>query len=71
MRKEVKNRKITNADRIRSMTDEELAKMFSYTFTVNKRNEMCLSVYVANEVEMLSTYLDILNWLKEPTESGE
>lgn len=59
---------LTNADRIRSMKDEELAEMLCNTVTFEKGEDLYLSTYVDDEVEMPSTYGDILEWLQQPAE---
>lgn len=59
----------TNADRIRAMTDEELAKTFesaSYCDICHVR-AACLSDVDANK----SCYERFLEWLRSPVEDGE
>ena len=60
---------ITNADRIRAMTDEELAKMYasaSYCDICHVR-AACFSDVAANK----SCYERFLEWLRSPVEDGE
>ena len=55
---------ITNADHIRSMSDEELAKVIAAT----ARCRTCLAQTVCKEhtAGLLSCEGDILEWLKQP-----
>lgn len=59
---------MTNGEKIRGMTDEELATMLCNTCTFEQRDEIMLSTYIYETYEMPSTYGDILEWLKQPVE---
>ena len=55
--------KQTNADRIRSMSDEELAYVVDYTAACNERTmEECVGIYGRNCVSC------IRDWLKQGVE---
>lgn len=55
----------TNADRIRAMSDEELAEMLWKT----GRNYR--AVYADPVVDHNEQYAEIVNWLQQPAEEGE
>lgn len=62
----------TNADRIRSMTDEELAEWITNMCDLERHGEPYKSIYsldTDNEEEIHDSYGDLLIWLK--TESEE
>lgn len=61
-------RKQSNADRIRGMTDEELATMLCNTCTYNKGEDPMFSIWVDREISMYHSYGDILEWLKQTVE---
>ena len=61
----------TNADRIRSMTDEELAEWITNMCEFERHGESYKSIYnldTDNEEEIHDSYGDLLRWLK--AESG-
>lgn len=66
--REAVSEKQTFGDKIRSMNDEELATMLCNTVTFKKHGDLYLSTYVDDEIEIPSTYGDILEWLKQPVE---
>ena len=55
----------TNADRIRSMTDEELAKFIHEPFCDNRTHEECTISYCV-DCDQCS-----LDWLRQPAEGGQ
>lgn len=62
---------LTNGDRIRAMTDEELAKAL-----FNMQKEVCRHIAIAadfppDELDFADEAPDILNWLKQPAEKEE
>ena len=56
---------VTNADKIRAMSDEELAKFLHEPFCDNRTHEECTISYcgVCDQC--------VLDWLLEPVEEGE
>ena len=60
--------KNTNADKIRNMTDDELATMLCNTCTYNEGEDPMFSIWVDREISMYHSYGDILDWLKQPAE---
>ena len=62
-------RKQSNADRIRGMNDEELATMFCNTCTYSQfSGEPMFSIGIGDGVDVLHSYGNILDWLKQPVE---
>lgn len=59
---------MTFGDKIRSMNDDELATMLCNTVNFEKHGDLYPSTYVDDEIEIPSTYGDILEWLKQPVE---
>ena len=64
--KEIKNTKpMTFGDRIRSMTDEELAIMFYNTVTYVEDNQRIIEITVDGDYDILRAYYSsIKKWLK-------
>ena len=63
--------KQTNADRIRSMTDEELAEWITNMCEFERHGEPYKSIYnldTDNEEEIHDSYGDLLRWLKAESE---
>ena len=61
----------TNADRIRSMTDEELAEWITNMCEFERHGEPYKSIYnldTDNEEEIHDSYGDLLSWLKAESE---
>ena len=61
----------TNADRIRSMTDEELAEWITNMCDLERHGEPYKSIYnldTDNEEEIHDSYGDLLSWLKAERE---
>ena len=61
----------TNADRIRSMTDEELAEWLTNMCEFEKDEEPYKSIYnldAESEEEIRDSYGDLLKWLKAESE---
>lgn len=61
----------TNADRIRSMTDEELAEWLTNICEFEKDGEPYKSIYsldTEKEEEIHDSYGDLLRWLKVESE---
>ena len=61
----------TNADRIRSMTDEELAEWITNMCEFERHGEPYKSIYnldTDNEEEIHDSYGDLLRWLKAESE---
>ena len=61
----------TNADRIRSMTDEELAEWITNMCEFERHGEPYKSIYnldTDNEEEIHDSYGDLLSWLKAERE---
>ena len=56
---------MTNADRIRAMTDEELAKFIMYEFCSDS-----YGVLIHNKTLFFTTN-DVMEWLKQPAKEGE
>ena len=48
MKKQTSNQKVTNADRIRSMTDEELADYLIKLTEIIRTCDLCGSLYIDN-----------------------
>ena len=62
---------MTNADRIRSMTDEELAEWITNMCEFERHGEPYKSIYnldTYNEEEIHDSYGDLLSWLKAERE---
>lgn len=59
---------MTFGDKIRSMTDEELAEMLCNACTYDKGEDPMFSIWVDREISMYHSYGDILDWLKQPME---
>ena len=55
----------TNADHIRSMSDEELAKFIHEPFCDNRTHEECTISYCGD------CYQCGLDWLRQPAEGGQ
>ena len=67
----VARRAQTNADRIRSMTDEELAEWITNMCDLERHGEPYKSIYnldTDNEEEIHDSYGDLLKWLKAESE---
>lgn len=61
--------KQSNADRIRGMTEEELATMLCNTCTYSQfSGEPMFSIGIGDGVDIPHSYGDILDWLKQPVE---
>lgn len=63
--------KKTNADRIRSMTDDELAEWITNMCEFERHGEPYKSIYnldTDNEEEIHDSYGDLLSWLKAESE---
>lgn len=60
----VEDKPMTNADRIRAMSDEELVKFMQDPFCNKRTNEECVISYcgVCNQC--------VLDWLQQPVEEG-
>mgnify|MGYP000921988530 FL=1 len=61
----------TNADRIRSMTDDELAEWITNMCEFERHGEPYKSIYnldTDNEEEIHDSYGDLLSWLKAESE---
>ena len=61
----------TNADRIRSMSDEELAEWITNMCEFERHGEPYKSIYnidTYNEEEIHDSYGDLLSWLKAESE---
>ena len=66
-----KKKSQTNADRIRSMTDEELAEWITNMCEFERHGEPYKSIYnldTDNEEEIHDSYGDLLRWLKAESE---
>ena len=59
---------MTFGDKIRSMTDEELAEMLCNTCTYDEGENPMFSIWVDKEIGIYHSYGDILKWLKSPAE---
>lgn len=70
VREFIKNqRKQSNADQIRGMTDGELAAMLCNTCTYSQfSGEPMFSIGIGDGVDIPHSYGDILEWLKQPVE---
>lgn len=68
----IPDRKIpTNADRIRNMSDEELAEWLTNICEIERHGEPYKSIYNLNtdiEEEIHDSYGDLLKWLKSQNE---
>ena len=60
-----KYKRMTQADRIRSMSDEELAKFIHEPFCDNRTHEECTFSYCGD------CYQCSLDWLRQPAEGGQ
>lgn len=61
--------KQTFGDKIRSMSDDELATMFCNTCTYSQfSGEPMFSIWIGDGVDIPHSYGDILDWLKQPVE---
>lgn len=61
-------KRITNGDRIRSMTDEELAEWMHNMVAFEKDEELMLSIYnldTEETEEIYDSYGDLLEWLQK------
>ena len=61
----------TNAERIRNMTDDELAEWLTNMCDIERREEPYKSIYnlnTRNEEEIHDSYGDLLKWLKSESE---
>lgn len=61
----------TNADRIRNMSDEELADWLTNMCDIERHEESYKSIYnfdTGQEEEIHDSYGDLLNWLRSETE---
>lgn len=61
----------TNADRIRNMSDEELADWLTNMCDIERHEESYKSIYnfdTGQEEEIYDSYGDLLNWLRSETE---
>ena len=56
---------MTNADRIRAMSDEELAKFIMYEFTSDSYGVLI------HDKTLFFTTNDVMEWLKQPAKEGE
>lgn len=56
---------MTNADRIRAMTDEELATLFEKSSDCNIG---CPAYYHCQLTETIGCFLTMLEWLREPVQ---
>ena len=68
---EIVEKKETNADRIRNMTDEELAEWLTNMCNFEKNEEPYKSIYNLNteqEEEIHDSYGDLLKWLQSEAE---
>ena len=64
-----RQRKESNADRIRGMNDEELATMLCNTCTYSQfSGEPMFSIGIDDGVDIPHSYGDILDWLKQSVE---
>ena len=59
---------MTFGDKIRNMTDEELAEMLCNTCTCDEDEDPMFSIWVEREIDIYHSYGDILKWLKSPVE---
>lgn len=62
---------MTNADRIRSMTDEEMAEWITNMCEFERHGEPYKSIYnldTDNEEEIHDSYGDLLSWLRTESE---
>ena len=60
----------TNADRIRAMSDEELAK-YLYQMQKNILRYVATVIGYSEEFDFADEAPDLLEWLKQPSEEGE
>lgn len=61
--------KQTFGDKIRSMNDDELATMLCNTCTYSQfSGEPMFSIGIGDGVDIPHSYVDILDWLKQPVE---
>ena len=68
---EIVEKKETNADRIRNMTDEELAEWLTNMCNFEKNEEPYKSIYnldTEKEEEIHDSYGDLLKWLQSEAE---
>ena len=68
---EIVENKETNADRIRNMTDEELAEWLTNMCDIKRNEEPYKSIYNSDtrqEEEIHDSYGDLLKWLKSESE---
>ena len=68
---EIVEKKETNADRIRNMSDEELAEWLTNMCNFEKDEEPYKSIYnldTEKEDEIHDSYGDLLKWLQSETE---
>lgn len=68
---EIVEKKTTNADRIRNMSDEELAEWIHNMCEFEKNEEPYKSIYnldTEKEEEIHDSYGDLLKWLKSEAE---
>lgn len=66
-------KRITNGDRIRSMTDEELAEWMHNMVVFDKDEELMWSIYnldTEETEEIYDSYGDLLEWLRKGSEGG-
>lgn len=64
-------KRITNGDRIRSMTDEELAEWMYNMVDFEKDEELMRSIYnldTEETEEIYNSYGDLLEWLRKGAE---
>lgn len=62
---------MTNADKIRNMSDEELAEWFTNMCDVERHGEFFKSIYnldTEQEEEIYDSYGDFLKWLQSEAE---
>ena len=65
------NNKKTNADRIRNMSDEELAELITNMCDIERHEEQFKSIYnidTEQEEEIHDSYGDLLKWLQSEAE---
>lgn len=63
--------RMTNADRIRNMTDEELAEWLTNMCNIERHDEPFKSIYnldTKQEEEIHDSYGDLLEWLQSEAE---
>ena len=68
---DIAEKKETNADRIRNMSDEELADWLHNMYDFEKDEELYKSIYnldTEKEEEIHDSYGDLLKWLQSETE---